>query len=181
MINLETRPIGSALVALAAVASGLGLLKAVPWLESEVFVGGASRLASLFSGAAMIRTDAGIELLFSGQPLLVTTACSATDFFLMTAAVLGWHLAQLAERRSRWPVMIAGAVIAAVPFTLFVNALRLVTVAQAHRWVIPRMPAAYDAFLHMIAGAAVFLPALILLNLLCELHGRTRTSSSNHA
>jgi exosortase/archaeosortase family protein len=92
--------------------------------------------------------------MLAGQPLLVTTACSAGDFFLMTAAL-----------------------VAAVPLTLFINALRLIVVAHAHDWVIPRMPEAYGAFLHMLTGAAVFLPALITLNLIFETYGRSRSAS----
>lgn len=104
---------------------------------------------------------------------MVTEACSATDFYLMTTALLGWHLAT----RLRWPLALAGAVAAAIPITVLVNALRIIAVAQAHRWVIPRMPDAYENFLHMLTGAAVFLPALIVLNLVFEYYGRPSDSS----
>ncbi len=176
--KLNTLPVGAGLVALAAVAGGAGVLKAVPWLKEDVFVGGSAGLASLFSGAATVRTEAGWELLFSGQPVLVTSLCGATDFFLMVTALLGWHFARRAPSVGLLPLAMAGAILAAVPLTLFVNALRLVAVAHAHRWVIPRMPEVYDAFLHMLTGVAVFLPALIALNLLFEIHGRScRTPS----
>ena len=62
-----------------------------------------------------------------------------------------------------------------LPLTLFVNALRVVTVTAAHRWLIPLLPSAYDAFLHLLTGVAIFLPALIALNLLLETHGRPRS------
>jgi hypothetical protein len=39
------------------------------------------------------------------------------------------------------------------------------------------MPEAYGAFLHMLTGAAVFLPALITLNLIFEIYGRSRSTS----
>jgi exosortase/archaeosortase family protein len=63
-----------------------------------------------------------------------------------------------------------------VPVTLFVNALRIVAVAHAHHWVISRLPASYDAFLHLLTGASVFLPALIALNLVLELYGRSSSA-----
>lgn len=113
---------------------------------------------------------------FPGQPLLVTAGCSATDFFLMTAALLGWHFALRAKRLARLPAAGMAAVAAAVPVTLFVNALRLVAVAHAHSWAGPRLPGTYGAFLHMFTGAAVFLPALIGLNLILETYGRPRFS-----
>lgn len=163
-----------ALVALAAAGGGALLLKTLPWLETTVFVAGAARLAGRLTGVPTLRTDEGWALLFSGQPVLVTTACSATDFFLMTTALLGWHFAQRL-RPALMPWAAAGALVVAVPLTLFINALRLIAVAQAHRWVIPRLPAAYDSFLHMLTGAVVFLTALIALNLLLEFYGRSRT------
>lgn len=157
----------------AAVAGAAGL-KLFPEGVEAVFIGGAARLASLFSGAAAVRMEDGWALAIAGQPVLVTEACSATDFYLMTVVVVGWHLAL----RMRWPLAAAGAVVVAVPVTLFVNALRIIAVAQAHRWVIPRMPEAYEAFLHMLTGAAVFLPALIVLNLIFEHYGHARNSPS---
>jgi exosortase/archaeosortase family protein len=75
------------------------------------------------------------------------------------------------------PVAGVAALAGAVPVTLFINGLRLIAVAHAHRWVIPRMPEAYGAFLHMLTGVAVFLPALIALNLIFEIYGRSRTPS----
>lgn len=175
MRKLTPFAVGPVLVALAAAAGGAGLTKVFSGLETGVFMGGSAKLAGLVSGVAAVRAEEGWIMPFAGQPLMVTTACSATDFFLMTAALLGWHFAQRVRRPALLPLAAAGALVAAVPVTLCVNALRIVAVAQAHRWVIPRMPAAYDSFLHMLTGVAVFLPALIALNLLLELHGRTHT------
>lgn len=160
----------------AVIAAGCGavLLNVFPQLEAGVFMGGAARLASGLAGVPTMRTDEGWALLFSGQPLMVTTACSATDFFLMTVALLGWHFAQRL-RPALLPCAAAGALVVAVPLTFFINALRLIAVAQAHHWVIPRLPPAYDSFLHMLTGAVVFLTALIALNLLLEFYGRSRT------
>ena len=162
------------LAGVIAAACGALLLKVFPSLETELFIGGASRLAGLLAGVAAVRVDEGWALVFPGQPLMVTAACSATDFALMTAALLGWHFARRAERAALLPAAAAGALIVAVPLAITVNALRLVAVAQAHRWVIPRMPEAYGHFLHMLTGVAVFLPALIGMNLLLEFYGRSR-------
>src|SRR5690606_3639788 len=139
-----------------AVAIGAGVSGAAPALQHDVFIGGAARVAGLLSGAAAVRLDEGWALSISGQPVVVTAACGARDFYLMTTALLGWHLAQRGGRAGGWSLAVAGAVLAAVPLVLFINALRVVVVAQAHRWVIPRMPEAYESFLHMLAGAAVF-------------------------
>lgn len=172
--KLAMSSVRPALVALCAASGGALLLKTLPWLEAEVFIAGAARLAGLFTGAPAMRTDEGWALLFSGQPVMVTAACSATDFFLMTVALLGWHFAQCL-RSALLPCAAAGALVVAVPLTLFINALRLIAVAQAHHWVIPRLPPAYDSFLHMLTGAVVFLTALIALNLFLEFYGRSRT------
>ncbi len=159
-----------------AVTCGMLLLHLFPRLETELFVGGAARLASLLSGVAAVRMDEGWALSFSGQLMIVTAACSATDFSLMTAALLGWHFSRWA--RSTWllPAAAAGALVVSVPLTLSINALRLIAVAQMHCWVIPLLPSVYGHFLHMITGVAVFLPALIALNLLLEIYGRPRVT-----
>ncbi|MEO0055089.1 MAG: hypothetical protein RLZZ50_1036 [Verrucomicrobiota bacterium] len=166
-----TLPLGPLSAAALALAGGLLALRLAPELPLELFARGAARLASLFLGAPGLRIDEGWALPFAAQPVLVTKACSATDFYLMAATVLGWHLMRRARGLAWLPVVSAAALLAALPLTLFVNALRIVAVAHAHHWVISRVPPAYEPFLHMLAGAGVFLPALIALNLLLELHG----------
>lgn len=175
--KLAMHSFGPILVALGAAGCGALLLETLPWLQTEVFIAGAARLASLFTGVPTMRTEEGWALLFSSQPVMVTAACSATDFFLMTTALLDWHFAQRL-RPALLPCAAAGALVAAVPLVLFINALRLIAVAQAHRWVISRLPQAYGSFLHMFTGAVVFLTALIALNLLLEIYGRSRISSA---
>lgn len=156
--------------AMILAAEGLAMF---PGVVNAVFMGGAARLASLLSGAAVTPMDEGWALAFAGQPVLVTEACRATDFYLMATAVIGWHLA---ARLRWWPLAPLCAALAAVPLTVCVNALRVIAVAQAHRWVIPRLPEPYEPFLHMLTGAAVFLPALIGLNVIFESYGRTRNT-----
>lgn len=179
--RLASYPLGPIFVALGAAGAGAVLLKLVPGLEGEVFVAGAAWLTGVISGTPVEGGAEGWRLAFAGQPLLVTEACSATDFFLMVAALLGWHGALRMRRSAWWPVAVLAALVAAVPLTLFVNALRLVAVAHAHRWVIPRVPEAYEAFLHLLTGAVVFLPALIALNLALEFYGRSHPSHSSHS
>jgi exosortase/archaeosortase family protein len=104
-------------------------------------------------------------------PVAVTAACSATDFYLMLVALLAWQLVR--RNRPAWFALPA-ALLVALPLALVVNGARIVAVAAAHRWVIPRLPDAYGPFLHMLTGAAIFLPSLILLNLLLERHGHPR-------
>jgi len=173
----QALPVGPLMVTLSAVAVGVAALRWLPGLKWNVFMGGAARLAGLFSGVPATRAEEGWLLPFAGQPVNVTEACSATDFFLMTTALLGWHFARCAPRPTWLPVAAAGALLAAVLVTLAVNALRIVAVAQAHRWVISRLPAAYESFLHMFTGAVVFLTALIVLNLLFEIYGRSLAES----
>lgn len=175
--KLSTFPPGPVLVALGAAGAGGVVFKLVPALEADLFVAGAARLAGLVSGVPAEAGADGWMLAFAGQPLLVTAACSATDFFLMVTALLGWHGALRTPRSALLPVAGVAALAGAVPLTLFINALRLIAVAHAHRWVIPRMPEAYGAFLHMLTGVAVFLPALIALNLIFEIYGRSRIPS----
>jgi exosortase/archaeosortase family protein len=175
--KLATISPGPVLVALGAAGAGGLALKLAPALEPQVFIAGAARLASVISGVPAEAGADGWWLVFSGQALLVTAACSATDFFLMTAALLGWHGALRAKRPALLPAAGVVALVAAVPLTLLINALRLIAVAHAHRWVIPRLPEAYGAFLHLLTGVAVFLPALIALNLIFEIYGRSRIPS----
>jgi exosortase/archaeosortase family protein len=101
----------------------------------------------------------------------VTAACSATDYYLMVVALITWQRTR--HGQSALPALLVGLV-AALPLTLFVNALRVITVTAAHRWFIPLLPATYGAFLHLVTGVAVFLPALIALNLLLETYERSR-------
>lgn len=162
------RPI---LTASAAALLGVLILHLLPALELGVFARGAARIAGCLAGTAVQPSAEGWLLSGTAVPVAVTAACSATDFYLMLVTLIAWQLG----RRSR-PVWFAlpAALLAALPLDLLVNALRIVAVAAAHRWLIPRLPDAYGPFLHMLTGAVIFLTSLMLLNLLLERHGHPR-------
>lgn len=157
-----------------SVAVGWLWLKAWPGVELEWFAGGSAWLAGLFTGAPVSRMENGWLLPVTGQPVVVTTACSATDYFLILSALISWLL----FRQRKTPGLAVGlGLVAGLPLTIFLNALRVVVVTHAHRWLIPLLPESCGPFLHMLTGAAVFLPALVLLNLLFDSYGNTRPAA----
>jgi exosortase/archaeosortase family protein len=161
----------AALAAAIAAVAALAMLAAVPALELAVFARGGAVLASLFVGVPVIAIENGWLLADPAFPVAVTVACSATDFYVMVGALLAWH----AKRRGKgWVLSVAIALVAAFPVTIAINALRVVTVAALHRWVFPADDAAQVPFLHMAAGVAVFLPALIGVNLALEYYANCR-------
>jgi exosortase/archaeosortase family protein len=159
---------------MAAAALAWCGLAMFPGGEIEGFARGAAALAALFTGAPLVRVEDGWLLAGAGQPVVVTAACSATGYFVTVAALLAWRLA-LTGRNLMAAVGLA--VVGAVPLTLAVNGLRVVVLMQAHRWIIPRFPAGYGHFLHLLVGVGVFLPLLIGLNLILEYYGSLRQQS----
>lgn len=172
------REFRSAATALAAALSGGLLLKFFPALELALFARGAAQLASLFTGRPLLRLDEGWLLPSPDLPVAVTAACSATDFFLMVATLMAWQFTRRGHHPARaWVTGLA----AALPLAIFLNSLRVVAVTGAHRWLIPLLPDVYGAFLHLLTGAAIFLPSLIALNFLLEFHGRPRSPTPARA
>ena len=156
-------------VAAATALAGTVVLRFFPALELALFARGTAQLASLFTGTPLLRAADGWQLPSPDLPVVVTAACSATDFFLMVAALIAWQFA----RRGKPPALtVLVALLTALPLAIVINSLRIVAVTQAHRWFIPLLPEAYAPFAHMLTGAAVFLPSLITLNLLLEFHAR---------
>lgn len=162
------------LLSLAAAGVAWGGLQVLPQAGMEVFARGAALMAGWLTGAHPVRVDDGWLLAEGTPPVVVSEACSATGYFIIVAALLGWRLARGGRGRVQAAAL---AIAAAFPLTLAINALRVVVVMQAHRWVIPRLPEADAPFLHLLAGVAVFLPALIGLNLLLESHAILRQRS----
>ena len=156
-------------------ALAFALVHGLPAAELQCFAQGPARIASLFSGAPMLEAEHGWVLPLAHQPVLVSTACSGATFFIITAALLSWHCAR---RIRSAPVAIPLAVGAAFIVTIGINALRIICLIQAHRWLIPLLPDNYSAFAHMLVGVAVFLPALIALNALLEFYGYSKASTS---
>jgi exosortase/archaeosortase family protein len=156
----------------AGVFSGVGafgiaglFLACFPTLKIDFFGQAASRLASLFLGTPVLRVDEGWLLPSSHESVVVSAACSGTDFWLMCVLVLGW---QLGRGRNQIIKAIALTLFCATAFSFIVNAIRVMVVTQAHRWLIPLWPENYAAFFHQSAGVAVFLPALIFLHAILE-------------
>lgn len=163
--------IRAGLFGLLAAGLAWGGLQFYPTAGVELFARGSAGLASLLAGSPVTRIDAGWLLGSASQPVVVSEACSATGYFLTVVALLGWCLVRL---RISPQLAIAGALAGGLVFTLAVNALRVVALMHAHHWVIPRFPDSYAPFLHMLTGVAVFLPALIALNLFLEYYGNRR-------
>jgi exosortase/archaeosortase family protein len=157
------------LPAIFTAITGAALVHLLPTFEFQVLARGAARLTALFCGSPFVALGDGFALPAAHVPVIVTRGCSAADFFCMVATLVSWHVAR--RTRSTWATLPVGLV-AAVPLTIFVNALRISTVALAHRWIIPQFPEAYSSFLHLTTGAAVFLPSLIALQFLFDHHAR---------
>ncbi len=156
-----------------ALCINWSVLQLCPWLELGVFARAAAWLAGACAGSPVATCADGWKFWFHGLPMLVTTTCSATDYFLLLTALLGWQLARAGVSTLRG---LTAACLLAVPVTITVNALRLITLAVAHRWLIPLAPDTYEHFLHLLFGLAVFLPALVAINALLELrHDRITT------
>jgi len=163
---------------LAGVSVGLAgwlLLGLAPWAEVGLFAHGTAVLTGLLTGSPVVQTEDGWLLAGAGRPVLVSSACSATGYFLTVAVLLGW---QLGRRGSAFVLVFPGAILGALPVTLLVNTLRVVALAQAHRWIIPHFPESYGPMLHLLTGVSVFLPALIGLNLLLDHYGNGSFRSS---
>ena len=168
----DRRPIFAAISAALAGALLLGVLADQAF---ALFAGGAAHAASIFQGGPVLRVAEGWQIgpAEAARPVLVSRACAATDFYLIVAALLAWRFAARRPARGlRFAGVVAGALGAAVPATLAINTLRIAAVVAAHAWVIPRLPGAYAGFAHLLVGAAVFLPALLVLDFALTRHAR---------
>lgn len=167
--------------ALAAVLLGALLLGVFADEAFALFAGGAAHAAAVFQGGPVLRVAEGWQIgpADAARPVLVSRACAATDFFLIVSALLAWRLAARRPARGlRFAGVVVGALAAAVPVTLAINTLRIAAVVAAHAWAIPRLPGAYAGFAHMLVGAAVFLPALLLLDFALTRHALRHPASA---
>lgn len=158
--------------ATAALINGAAL-QAFPGLESGVFVRVSAWLAGILTASPVEATTAGWVFQFHGLPMLVSAACSATDYWLIVTALLAWQFGRGQTGAAR---AILAACLLSAPVAIAVNVARLTSLAVAHRWLIPLAPEAYANVLHLMLGIAVFLPALIALNALLE-HRHARPQS----
>jgi exosortase/archaeosortase family protein len=159
----------SAAVGASAAALGALVLNAVPALRIEVFAAGAARIAAFLTGSELVRGDAAWLIQVGDRTVAVTEACSGTDFYLMVAGLLGWRIFGRGQSFVRGVLV---SLVVALPVAMLVNALRVVAVTQAHRWLIPLLPERHGAFAHMLTGVAVFLPSLIALNFALETYAK---------
>ena len=121
---------------------------AVAW----AFMRPAARLAALYLGAAFDPTALTVSA--RGVTLVVVRACSATDFFSMTFALLAFAM-PIPRLALRIPVSLALAWLVAVT----ANAVRLVLLVYMDGF----LPAVRVPAVHMSVGIAVFLPAFSIL------------------
>jgi exosortase/archaeosortase family protein len=150
------------------------LLNLAPSIELAVLARTSALVAGALVGSVVVPAANGFALPDAGVPVVVTTACSAADFSCVVAALVAWRLA----RRGRTGWLSSGAgIIAAAPLAIVVNAFRIAALTRVHQWLIPRLPEAYGPLFHLATGVAVFLPALIALDLLLKPHDH-RTPAS---
>jgi len=147
------------------------ILWSIPALEMTWFVPVAAHVASLFSGAHAGIDNAGWILLSGNMEVLVSRSCSGTGFFVILSALLSCHLAG-----KGWRILTACflSLLLAGFLAPLINGFRITVVVELHRWILPYFPQAWHAFLHMLAGAAVFLPVLVFVNFLLEKHARDK-------
>jgi len=162
------------LAGVVSACAAAALLHFVPAFEINVLARSAARLTAFFCGSPVLALTQGFAVPGANVPVIVTSDCSAADFFCMVAALVTW---QLVQRPLKTWIAIPAGLAAALPLTIFVNGLRILTVAQAHRWFIPLFPEAYAPFLHLTTGVAVFLPSLIVMQLLFEYHAPRHAAS----
>lgn len=155
-------------------ALSYGALTIFPELEIELFARTAAEAASLFTGAPVLADPTGWLLPHAGVELLVSEACSGTDFFVMLVALLCWRF----TARTHTGTAIALGLALGLAGSLAVNSLRVILVAQTSRLQLALLPEDYQSFAHLLLGITVFLPALVLVNLIFDAYDRSDTARS---
>lgn len=173
-VNSSLRSIGVGAVTLIGAK---WLFACFPSLQLNLLAQGTARVTAVLVGSSVLRGEHGWRLPGAATPVEVTAACSAVDFACLVAGLIAWQLAK------RWRRSIMAGPLGlglALPVALTVNAVRVAALTQVHRWVIPHLPPSYAAFTHLFTGVAIFLPALIGLNLLLEHYGNRHASIRDH-
>jgi len=156
------------------LATGWLLLTAFPSCEIDVFSAGAARVTGIITGLPTFRVEQGWMLPTAGPwPVVVSPACSASHYFLIVSTLLSTHFAR---RGGSLVFAAAMGLMVGFPLTLLVNAMRILSVIQVYRWIVPHVPAHRVLFLHMLTGVTVFLPCLIGINYLLEKYGHVLRS-----
>lgn len=158
-------PFSNLSAACITAASGWLILAYFSALELGWFARTAARVASLFIGSGIRQDPAGWSFYSGNLEVLVSSACSGTGFFIILATLLSLQLCRPGWRMLAGCAFSIGLAFLAAPL---INGLRITLVAELHRWILPQIPLSAHAFIHMLAGAAVFLPVLIFINLLIE-------------
>ena len=112
----------------AAMLIGTLILQQFPALELSLFAAGAARLTGFLTGMPVGRIAEGWLLTSSSSVIAVTAACSAKDYYLMVVALLTWQ--RVRQGQTVFAALLVG-LFAALPLTLFINALRIVGVTAA--------------------------------------------------
>lgn len=162
---------GAAVILLGTMGRSL-----LPHFEVDYLARFAAQGAAWFLGTPLSRIPEGWAMLHMRVPAVVSAACSGADYALLTGALITWHVA----RRKQTMTAIGLGFLLGIPFAIGVNALRVVAVIQLYRWVIPRVAPAYENFLHLLTGTAVFLPGMMVLHGLFHFY-ETRFRASSPA
>jgi exosortase K len=123
-----------------------------------VFAMPAAWLSATLLGTRCVPVDAGYMLDNGTLPVLVSAACSGSNFYILVVAMgIG-----LAHRRHQLRVAtILTALVIAYPITVLTNTCRITLGFHAAIWARQILPQAMWAGAHLTVGVLVFIVALI--------------------
>ena len=123
-------------------------------------------LASVLMGIGHSVDNGQFQLLHPAGVVAVSLDCSGAGFLGMTAGLGYWLTGQLP---GRWRHVLWG-IPAIYLFTLVINSIRISASTSLAAFAATFVPDVWQPHLHLWAGIATFLPALIGLYLLIERH-----------
>lgn len=100
----------------------------------------------------------GLRLLISEGEVLVNHGCSGFGFFTILLILVTWY------RPRRLPVMLVPVYL----LTLVINAARIVLAVYAQVFTVRFWMPELGPAVHLVAGVAIFLPALLIFSVLLE-------------